>query len=117
MVKFVYNRGIIKGDTMYTAPEEQKIANVRNLDEKLSLQQQNALLRNNVKELQGQLNAAHIRIKELGVYIGKYKYNAGIAPDSATEEELIRRVMVARGVNPDDINEVEQFWSDYHGIS
>ena len=118
MVKFVYNRGIIKGDTMYTSPEEQKIANVRNLpSEALSLQQQNALLRNNVKELQGQLNAAHIRIKELGVYIGKYKYNAGIAPDSATEEELIRRVMVARGVNPDDINEVEQFWSDYHGIS
>ena len=40
-----------------------------------------------------------------------------IAPDSATEEELIRKVMVARGVNPDDINEIEQFWSDYHGIS
>ncbi len=102
---------------MYSAPEEQKIAYARNLDEKLSLQQQNALLRNNVKELQGQLQDAYKRIKELGVYIGKYKYNAGIAPDSATEEELIRRVMVARGVNPDDINEIEQFWSDYHGIS
>ena len=86
---------------MFTAPEEQKIAKVRNLTSTTEVE----ILKENVRELQKQLNAAHIRIKEL------------LEPDSATEEELIRRVMVARGVNPDDINEIEQFWSDYHGIS
>ena len=85
---------------MYTAPEEQKIARVRNLTPTSEID----LLRQNVRELQKQLNAAHIRIKEL------------LAPDSAVEEELIRRVMVARGINPNDKDEVINFWSDYHGI-
>ena len=48
-----------------TSPEEAKIYRARNLDEKLSLQQQNALLRNNVQELQGQLQDAYKRIAEL----------------------------------------------------
>ena len=85
---------------MYTAPEEQKIARVRNLTPTSEID----LLRQNVRELQKQLNAAHIRIKEL------------LAPDSAVEEELIRRVMVARGINPNDKDEVINFWSDYHDI-
>ena len=50
---------------METSPEEAKIYRARNLDNKLSLQQQNALLRNNVKELQGQLQDAYKRIAEL----------------------------------------------------
>ena len=85
---------------MYTSPEEQKIAKVRNLAPTKEID----LLRQNVRDLQQQLNAAHIRIKEL------------LAPDSAVEEELIRRVMVARGINPNDQDEVVDFWSDYHGI-
>ena len=85
---------------MYTAPEEQKIARVRNLTSATEVE----ILRQNVRELQKQLNAAHIRIKEL------------LAPDSAVEEELIRRVMVARGINPNDKDEVINFWSDYHDI-
>ena len=52
-----------------TSPEEAKIYRARNLDEKLSLQQQNALLRNNVKELQGQLQDAYKRIAELNTTI------------------------------------------------
>ena len=52
---------------METSPEEAKISRARNLDEKLSLQQQNSLLRNNVKELQGQLQEAYKRIAELRV--------------------------------------------------
>ena len=86
---------------MFTAPEEQKIAKVRNLTSTTEVE----ILRENVRELQKQLNAAHIRIKEL------------LVPDSATEEELIRKVMAARGVNPNDPDEVVDFWSDYHGIS
>ena len=50
---------------METSPEEAKISRARNLDNKLSLQQQNALLRNNVKELQGQLQESYKRIAEL----------------------------------------------------
>lgn len=52
-----------------TSPEESKIYRARNLDEKLSLQQQNAILRNNVKELQGQLQDAYKRIAELNTTI------------------------------------------------
>ena len=52
-----------------TSPEEAKIYRARNLDEKLSLQQQNAILRNNVKELQGQLQNAYKRIAELNTTI------------------------------------------------
>lgn len=52
---------------METSPEEAKISRARNLDEKLSFQQQNAILRNNVKELQGQLQEAYKRIAELRV--------------------------------------------------
>jgi outer membrane protein assembly factor BamA len=52
-----------------TSPEEAKIYRARNLDEKLSLQQQNAILRNNVKELQGQLQDAYKRIAELNTTI------------------------------------------------
>ena len=54
---------------METSPEEVKIYRARNLDEKLSLQQQNAILRNYVKELQGQLQDAYKRIAELNTTI------------------------------------------------
>ena len=54
---------------METSPEEAKIYRARNLDEKLSLQQQNAILRNYVKELQGQLQDAYKRIAELNTTI------------------------------------------------
>ena len=85
---------------MYTSPEEQKIADLR----ELPVQTEIELLRNNVKELQLQLNAAHVRIKELLTHVPE------------TEEELIRKVMLARGINPDASDEVIAFWSDYHGI-
>ena len=92
---------------MYTAPEEQKIARVRNLAPTREID----LLRQNVYDLQKQLNAAHTRIK---VLIERNKELR--APDPTVEEELIRRVMVARGINPNDQDEVVDFWSDYHGI-
>ena len=68
------------------------------------LERENAILRQNVYDLQEQLNASHTRIKEL------------LAKIPETEEELIRKVMIARGVNPDDKDEIITFWSDYHGI-
>ena len=85
---------------MYTAPEEQKIARVRNLAPTSEID----LLRQNVRDLQQQLNTAQKRIVELLEHI------------PVTEEELIRKVMIARGINPNDQEEVVNFWSDYHGI-
>ena len=68
------------------------------------LERENTILKQNVYDLQKQLTASHIRIKEL------------LAKIPETEEELVRKVMVARGVNPDDRDEIIAFWSDYHGI-
>jgi len=69
-----------------------------------SAQTENEMLRQNVYDLQKQLNAAHTRIKELTM------------EQPLTEEELVRKVMIARGVNPDDKDEIIAFWSDWHGI-
>ena len=69
-----------------------------------SAQTENEMLRQNVYDLQKQLNAAHIRIKELTM------------EQPLPEEELVSKVMLARGVNPDDKDEIIAFWSDYYGI-
>ena len=69
-----------------------------------SAQTENEMLRQNVYDLQKQLNASHIRIKELTM------------EQPLTEEELVSKVMLARGVNPDDKDEIIAFWSDWHGI-
>tara|TARA_B100000519_G_C13966869_1_gene307975 strand:+ start:215 stop:436 length:222 start_codon:yes stop_codon:yes gene_type:complete len=69
-----------------------------------SAQTENEMLRQNVYDLQKQLNAAHIRIKELTM------------EQPLTEEELVSKVMLARGVNLDDKDEIIAFWSDYYGI-
>ena len=49
-----------------TSPEEQKIACARGLNnDALSASEENIVLRNNVKELQQQLQKAYVRIKNL----------------------------------------------------
>ena len=48
-----------------TSPEEQKVNNVRLLNNGDTLRVENEMLRNNVRELQEQLQNAYIRIKEL----------------------------------------------------
>ena len=69
-----------------------------------SAQTENEILRQNVYELQKQLNEAHIRIKEL------------TRNQPLTEEELIRKVMIARGLDPTVSADIKEFWRDYHGI-
>ena len=69
-----------------------------------STQTENDLLRQNVFELQKQLNQAHIRIKEL------------TQEQPLTEEELIRKVMIARGLDPTVNTDIKEFWRYYHGI-
>ena len=48
-----------------TSPEEQKVNNVRLLNNGDTLRVENEMLRNNVRELQEQLQNAYVRIKEL----------------------------------------------------
>ena len=48
-----------------TSPEEQKVNNARLLNNGDTLRVENEMLRNNVRELQEQLQNAYIRIKEL----------------------------------------------------
>ena len=48
-----------------TSPEEQKVNNTRVLNNGDTLRVENEMLRNNVRELQEQLQNAYVRIKEL----------------------------------------------------
>ena len=48
-----------------TSPEEQKVNNARLLNNGDTLRVENEMLRNNVRELQEQLQNAYVRIKEL----------------------------------------------------
>ena len=48
-----------------TSPEEQKVNNARVLNNGDTLRVENEMLRDNVRELQEQLQNAYIRIKEL----------------------------------------------------
>ena len=48
-----------------TSPEEQKVNNARVLNNGDTLRVENEMLRNNVRELQEQLQNAYVRIKEL----------------------------------------------------
>ena len=48
-----------------TSPEEQKVNNARVLNNGDTLRVENEILRNNIRELQEQLQNAYTRIKEL----------------------------------------------------
>ena len=59
----------------------------------------------NVADLQEQLNKAHKRIAEL------------LEPSIDTlEEQLVRKVMVSRGLDPSNVEDIKEYWKDYHGI-
>ena len=73
--------------------------------EKFQIMDEITILRRNVADLQGQLNAAHKRIAEL------------LEPSIETlEEQLIRKVMISRGLAPSNSDDIKEYWRDYHGI-
>ena len=81
--------------------------------EKFLIGDEVTILKRNVADLQEALNKAHIRIKELLAH----KPSASIVRSpSVTEEELVRKTIISRGLNPDNRLDVEEFWRDYHGI-
>jgi hypothetical protein len=64
-----------------------------------------AVLRRNVADLQEQLNRAHKRIAEL------------LDPSVETlEEQLVRKVMISRGLDHSNPEDIKEYWKDYHGI-
>ena len=73
--------------------------------DKFQIMDEITILRRNVADLQGQLNAAHKRIAEL------------LEPSIETlEEQLIRKVMISRGLDPSNSDDIKEYWRDYHGI-
>ena len=73
--------------------------------EKFQIMDEITILRRNVADLQGQLNSAHKRIAEL------------LEPSIETlEEQLIRKVMISRGLDPSNSDDIKEYWRDYHGI-
>ena len=63
------------------------------------------VLRRNVADLQEQLNRAHKRIAEL--------LNPSV---DMLEEQLVRKVMTSRGLDPSNAEDIKEYWKDSHGI-
>ena len=73
--------------------------------ERFQIMDEVAILKLNVRDLQEQLNRAHKRIAEL------------LEPSiESLEEQLIRKVMLSRGHDPNNSEDIKEYWRDYHGI-
>ena len=73
--------------------------------ERFQIMDEVGILKRNVRDLQEQLNRAHKRIAEL------------LEPSIDTlEEQLIRKVMLSRGLDPNNSEDIKEYWRDYHGI-
>ena len=73
--------------------------------ERFQIMDEVGILKRNVRDLQEQLNRAHKRIVEL------------LEPSiESLEEQLIRKVMLSRGLDPNNSEDIKEYWRDYHGI-
>ena len=73
--------------------------------ERFQIMDEVGILKRNVRDLQAQLNRAHKRIAEL------------LEPSiESLEEQLIRKVMLSRGLDPNNSEDIKEYWRDYHGI-
>ena len=73
--------------------------------ERFQIMDEVGILKRNVRDLQEQLNRAHKRIAEL------------LEPSiDSLEEQLIRKVMLSRGLDPANSEDIKEYWRDYHGI-
>ena len=73
--------------------------------ERFQIMDEVGILKRNVRDLQEQLNRAHKRIAEL------------LEPSiESLEEQLVRKVMLARGLDPNNSEDIKEYWRDYHGI-
>ena len=73
--------------------------------ERFQIMDEVGILKRNVRDLQEQLNRAHKRIAEL------------LEPSiESLEEQLIRKVMLSRGLDPANSEDIKEYWRDYYGI-
>ena len=73
--------------------------------ERFQIMDEVGILKRNVRDLQEQLNRAHKRIAEL------------LEPSiESLEEQLIRKVMLSRGLDTANSEDIKEYWRDYHGI-
>ena len=73
--------------------------------ERFQIMDEVGILKRNVRDLQEQLNRAHKRIAEL------------LEPSiESLEEQLVRKVMLSRGLDPANSEDIKEYWRDYHGI-
>ena len=73
--------------------------------ERFQIMDEVGILKRNVRDLQEQLNRAHKRIAEL------------LEPSiESLEEHLVRKVMLSRGLDPNNSEDIKEYWKDYHGI-
>ena len=73
--------------------------------ERFQIMDEVGILKRNVRDLQEQLNRAHKRIAEL------------LEPSiESLEEQLVRKVMLSRGLDPNNSEDIKEYWKDYHGI-
>ena len=73
--------------------------------ERFQIMDEVVILKRNVRALQEQLNRAHKRIAEL------------LEPSiESLEEQLVRKVMLSRGLDPNNSEDIKEYWRDYHGI-
>ena len=73
--------------------------------ERFQIMDEVVILKRNVRDLQAQINRAH-------------KRNAELREPSieSLEEQLIRKVMFSRGLDPTNSEDIKEYWRDYHGI-
>ena len=73
--------------------------------ERFQIMDEVVILKRNVRDLQEQLNRAHKRIAEL------------LEPSiESLEEQLVRKIMLSRGLDPNNSEDIKEYWRDYHGI-
>ena len=73
--------------------------------ERFQIMDEVGILKRNVRDLQEQLNRAHKRIADL------------LEPSiESLEAQLIRKVMLSRGLDPNNSEDIKEYWRDYHGI-
>ena len=73
--------------------------------ERFQIMDEVGILKRNVRDLQEQLNRAHKRIAEL------------LEPSIENlEEQLVRKIMLSLGLDPNNSEDIKEYWRDYHGI-
>ena len=73
--------------------------------ERFQIMDEVGILKRNVRDLQEQLNRAHKRIAEL------------LEPSiESLEEQLVRKVKLSRGLDPNNSEDIKEYCRDYHGI-